>query len=348
MRRWPAATWSPTPLGLRALIGLTGQFAAVDELLTGRENLELVGLFYQLTRAERRRQAAGVLERFSLAAAADELVRTYSGGMRRRLDVGASLIGSPRVLFLDEPTTGLDPRTRNEVWQFVEDLLADGTTVLLSTQYMEEAEHLAHRIVVMDSGAVVARGTSAELKERLGGDVLEARVARTGDLDLASAAIADLGEGTPRVDPDQRIVSLPTRGATAVLIAAGERLQERGVALEDLGIRHPLARRRVPRPHRPCGGRAGRERSADRAVDRSAPPTAPWMDAPPTAPRTRRPLPSPHRRTPTGTGRHPHWRRRRRRGGRPGLPGRARRPPATPSAWPGATCCASCATPGCW
>ena len=317
--------------------------------MTGRENLELVGLFYQLTRAERRRQAPDVLERFSLTDAADQLVRTYSGGMRRRLDVGASLIGSPRVLFLDEPTTGLDPRTRNEVWQFVEDLLADGTTVLLTYPV-----HGGGRAPgAPDRGDGLRRrggeGTSAELKERLGGDVLEARVRRTGDLDLASAAIADLGEGTPRVDPDQRIVSLPTRGATAVLIAAGERLQERGVALEDLGIRHPslddvflaLTGRAAAAPD----GSA----PADRAVDRSAPPTAPWIGAlPPTAPRTRRPLPSPHRRTPTGTGRHPHWRRRRRRGGRPGLPGRARRPPATPSAWPGATCCASCATPGCW
>ena len=143
---------------LRSLIGLTGQFAAVDELLSGRENLELVGLFYQLSKAERRRRAQDVLERFALTDAADQLVKTYSGGMRRRLDVGASLIGRPRVLFLDEPTTGLDPRTRNDVWSFVEELVADGTTVLLTTQYMEEAEHLAQRIVVMDSGRVVARG----------------------------------------------------------------------------------------------------------------------------------------------------------------------------------------------
>src|ERR1700691_711945 len=174
---------------LRSLIGLTGQFAAVDELLTGRENLELVGLFYHLSKAERRRRAQDVLERFSLLDAAEQLVKPSSGGMRRRLAVGASLIGRPRVLFLDEPTTGLDPRTRNDVWSFVEDLVAAGTTVLLTTQYMEEAEHLAHRIVVMDAGAVVAQGTAAELKERLGGDVLEARVASAGDLDRAAALI---------------------------------------------------------------------------------------------------------------------------------------------------------------
>ncbi len=224
---------------LRPLIGLTGQFAAVDELLTGRENLELVGLFYRLSGAERRRQAMDVLERFSLLGAADKLVKTYSGGMRRRLDVGASLIGRPRVLFLDEPTTGLDPRTRNDVWSFVEELIEAGTTVLLTTQYMEEAEHLAQRIVVMDAGTIVAQGTSAELKDRMGGDVLEARVSDRADLERAAALIGEVGRGRPRVDPDQRRVSLPTKGATHVLIAAGRRLEEDGVALEDLGIRHP-------------------------------------------------------------------------------------------------------------
>ena len=224
---------------LRSLIGLTGQFAAVDELLTGRENLELVGLFYQLSKAERHRRAQDVLERFALTDAAEKLVKTYSGGMRRRLDVGASLIGRPRVLFLDEPTTGLDPRTRNGVWGFVEDLVAAGTTVLLTTQYMEEAEHLAHQIVVMDTGRVVAQGTAGELKDQLGGDVLEARVSSARDLDRTAALIAELGQSPPRIDPDQRSVSMPTKGATRVLIAAGERLQAEGIALEDLGIRHP-------------------------------------------------------------------------------------------------------------
>jgi ABC-2 type transport system ATP-binding protein len=224
---------------LRPLIGLTGQFAAVDELLSGRENLELVGLFYRLSRPERRRQAQDVLERFALTDAAEKLVKTYSGGMRRRLDVGASLIGHPRVLFLDEPTTGLDPRTRNDVWRFVEDLVASGTTVLLTTQYMEEAEHLAHRIVVIDAGSVVAQGTAGELKDRLGGDVLEARVSSARDLDRTAALIAELGQGAPRIDPDQRRVSVPTKGATQVLIAAGQRLQQHGVALDDLAIRHP-------------------------------------------------------------------------------------------------------------
>jgi ABC transporter DrrB family efflux protein len=224
---------------LRSLIGLTGQFAAVDELLTGRENLELVGLFYQLSKAERRHRAQEVLERFALTDAAENLVKTYSGGMRRRLDVGASLIGRPRVLFLDEPTTGLDPRTRNGVWSFVEDLVAGGTTVLLTTQYMEEAERLAQRIVVMDAGTVVAQGTAGELKDQLGGDVLVARVSSARDLERAAAMIAEFGQSVPRIDLDQRSVSMPTRGSTRVLIAAGERLQAEDIALEDLGIRHP-------------------------------------------------------------------------------------------------------------
>jgi ABC transporter DrrB family efflux protein len=224
---------------LRPQIGLTGQFAAVDELLSGRENLELVGLFYRLSKTERRRQAHDVLERFSLTDAADQLVKTYSGGMRRRLDVGASLIGRPRVLFLDEPTTGLDPRTRNDVWRFVEELVASGTTLLLSTQYMEEAEHLAHRIVVIDTGRVVAQGSATELKNRLGGDVLEARVQSAGDLDRTAALIGALEQKTPHIDRDQRSVSVPTQGATQMLIAAGQRLQQDGIALEDLGIRHP-------------------------------------------------------------------------------------------------------------
>ena len=224
---------------LRSMIGLTGQFAAVDELLTGRENLELVGLFYRLSRVERERRAQEVLERFALTEAEAKLVKTYSGGMRRRLDVGASMIGRPRVLFLDEPTSGLDPRTRNDVWQFVEDLVADGTTVLLTTQYMEEAEHLAHRIVVLDAGAVVAEGTATELKDQMGGDVLEARVANLDQLERAAGLLAELEKREPRIDPDQRRVSVPTKGSTRLLIAAGERLQDNGVALDDLGIRHP-------------------------------------------------------------------------------------------------------------
>jgi ABC-2 type transport system ATP-binding protein len=224
---------------LRAAIGLAGQNAAVDELLTGRENLELVGLWHHLARREYRRRAQEVLERFSLADAADRLAKTYSGGMRRRLDIGASLIARPSVLFLDEPTTGLDPRTRNDVWEFIEELVAAGTTVLLTTQYMEEAERLADRLVVIDRGTVIAQGSAEQLKKRLGGDTLEARVADPSDLERAAALLADLARGRPRTDRDQRRVSIPTTAGTALLIAAGHRFEEEQIPLDDLGIHHP-------------------------------------------------------------------------------------------------------------
>jgi ABC-2 type transport system ATP-binding protein len=224
---------------LRAAIGLAGQYAAVDELLTGRENLELVGLWYHLAKHEYRRRAQQVLERFSLLAAGDRLVKTYSGGMRRRLDIGASLIARPPVLFLDEPTTGLDPRTRNDVWLFIEELVAAGTTVLLTTQYMEEADRLADRIVVIDTGRVIADGTSEQLKEQLGGDVLEARVKDPTKLEQTAALLAALNGSTPHVDGDQRRVRIPSSGGTPLLLAAGRRLEEAGIALDDLGIRRP-------------------------------------------------------------------------------------------------------------
>jgi ABC-2 type transport system ATP-binding protein len=224
---------------LRSVIGLAGQYAAVDELLTGRENLELVGLWYHLDKTDYRERAQNVLERFSLTDAGDKLVKTYSGGMRRRLDIGASLIARPPVLFLDEPTTGLDPRTRNEVWQFVEELVEGGTTVLLTTQYMEEAERLARKIVVIDTGQVIAAGTAEQLKDRMGGDLLEVRVTKPADLDRAAALLASLVEGEPRVDPAEQRVSVPTQAGTTLLIEAGRRLEEEGIALDDIGIRRP-------------------------------------------------------------------------------------------------------------
>jgi ABC-2 type transport system ATP-binding protein len=224
---------------LRSIIGLAGQYAAVDELLTGRENLELVGRWYHLSKQESGHRAEETLERFSLSDAADRLVKGYSGGMRRRLDIAAALIARPAVVFLDEPTTGLDPRTRNEVWHFVEELVASGTTVLLTTQYMEEAERLAHRIVVIDNGNVIAQGTAEQLKEQMGGDVLEVRVRRAEDLDKAEAILADLDGGRPHVDADQRRVSVPSKGGTTLLTAAGRRFEEEQIALDDLGIRHP-------------------------------------------------------------------------------------------------------------
>ena len=224
---------------LRSVIGLAGQYAAVDELLTGRENLELVGLWYHLDRAEYRRRAREVLERFSLADVGERLVKPYSGGMRRRLDIGASLIARPPVLFLDEPTAGLDPRTRNDLWRFVEELVEAGTTVLLTTQYMEEAERLAHRIVVIDVGRVIAEGTSLELKDRLGGDTLEVRVRHAQDLERAAALVAQMVRAQPRTDANEQRLSVPTKGGTALLIAAGRRLEEAGIELDDLGIHRP-------------------------------------------------------------------------------------------------------------
>ena len=224
---------------LRSVIGLAGQYAAVDELLTGRENLELIGLWYHLDKREYRRRAQEVLERFSLTDAGDRLVKTYSGGMRRRLDIGASLIGGPPVLFLDEPTTGLDPRTRNELWVFLERLVASGTTVLMTTQYMEEAERLADSIVVLDSGRVIADGTAEQLKNRLGGDRLEARVSEPADLERAAALLGELAGAPPHVETEQQRVSVPTVGGTAFLLSAGTRFQEERIRLDDLGIRRP-------------------------------------------------------------------------------------------------------------
>jgi ABC-2 type transport system ATP-binding protein len=224
---------------LRSAIGLAGQYAAVDELLTGRENLELVGLWYHLDKADYRRRAEEILERFSLEAAGDRLVKTYSGGMRRRLDIGASLIARPRVVFLDEPTTGLDPPTRNELWLFIEELVAAGTTVLLTTQYMEEAERLADRIVVIDAGSVIANGTAGELKDRLGGDLLEVRVAHGDDLTRTTQVIAEVAGARPHVDPHQLRITVPAQDAVALLLTAARRLSDAGIELDDLGIRRP-------------------------------------------------------------------------------------------------------------
>lgn len=224
---------------VRSMIGLAGQYAAVDELLTGRENLELVGLLYHLPKDEYLQRIQEVLQRLALTTAADRLVKTYSGGMRRRLDIGASLIARPPVLFLDEPTTGLDPRTRNELWRFIKELVAAGTTVLLTTQYMEEAERLAHHIVILDNGRIVAAGSSQALKEQVGGSVLEARVADRRELEHAATLLGSLTVSHVRVDPDQQLLSVPAKGGTALLIAAGRRLQEEQIALDDLGIHRP-------------------------------------------------------------------------------------------------------------
>jgi ABC-2 type transport system ATP-binding protein len=224
---------------VRSLIGFAGQYAAVDELLTGRENLELVGLLYHLPKGEYLKRVQEVLERLALTAAGDRLVKTYSGGMRRRLDIGASLIARPAVLFLDEPTTGLDPRTRNELWVFIEELVATGTTVLLTTQYMEEAERLARQIIILDNGRIIAAGSAQALKEQVGGSVLEARVADRRELERAATLLSSLTGSHVHVDLEQQLLSAPAKGGTALLITAGRRLQEEQIVLDDLGIHRP-------------------------------------------------------------------------------------------------------------
>jgi ABC-2 type transport system ATP-binding protein len=224
---------------VRRAIGLTGQYAAVDEYLTGRENLDMVGRLYHLPGAFVKKRAAELLERFDLTDAADRPAKTYSGGMRRRLDLSASLVGRPQILFLDEPTTGLDPRSRLQMWDVITDLVADGTTVLLTTQYLEEADQLAEDIVVIDQGTVIAHGTSDALKTQVGGDRLEIVVRAGSDLDAASRAVRQVSDGDASIDVDTRRVTAPVSGGSTVLVDAVRVLDQEGVAIDDLALRRP-------------------------------------------------------------------------------------------------------------
>jgi ABC-2 type transport system ATP-binding protein len=230
------------PQRVRAVIGLTGQYAAIDEDMTGRENLVLVGRLSRLSKARAAQRANELLRVFSLDQAADRLMRTYSGGMRRRLDLAAGLMVSPPVLFLDEPTTGLDPRSRLELWDIIADRRAQGTTIVLTTQYLEEADHLAQSISVIDGGRIIAEGTADELKDRVGGDVLDLTVIDGAQIDAAVAVLSKrfhLAEHDVTVDRARRRVRVPVDGPGGVLTDALRALDAEHVGVADLALRRP-------------------------------------------------------------------------------------------------------------
>ena len=227
------------PVEVRRRIGVAGQYAAVDEYLTGRENLEMVGNLYHLGGRRARARADELLREFRLEDAADRPAKTYSGGMRRRLDLAGALVARPPVVFLDEPTTGLDPRSRGDMWQVIVDLVADGTTVLLTTQYLEEADQLAHDIVVVDHGQVIARGTADELKAQVGGERLEVTIAQAERLGQVAQMLAEIGIGAVDSDEHTRTLTVPVRTGTAALVDAVGRLGAAGVTVQDIGIRRP-------------------------------------------------------------------------------------------------------------
>jgi ABC-2 type transport system ATP-binding protein len=226
------------PDAVRRTIGVSGQYAAVDEYLTGRENLVMYGRLYQMGKRSARTRAEELLEQFALTDAADRPVQTYSGGMRRRLDLAGALVARSPVLFLDEPTTGLDPRSRNELWEVITGLVAGGTTLLLTTQYLEEADQLANDIIVIDHGAVIARGTPDELKTNIGGEQLVVAVAHRNQLDDAVAVLRAVGHSEPIVDVDNRRVSVAARGV-ATLTDAVRRFDGSPVAITDIALARP-------------------------------------------------------------------------------------------------------------
>jgi oleandomycin transport system ATP-binding protein len=226
------------PAKVRGLIGLTGQYAAVDELLSGQDNLFMLGRLLGLSSSAARARAAELLQAFDLSDAATKFVKSYSGGMRRRLDLAASLVGRPRFLYLDEPTTGLDPRSRLELWGMIRTLVAEGTTVLLTTQYLDEADRLADEIVVIDHGRVIAAGTPQQLKTRIGGQVLQAQPVDPADLAETEKILAAFADGEDGTHNDGQLVSVTIRDRSA-LGQAVRRLDEEGIAVDDLSLRRP-------------------------------------------------------------------------------------------------------------
>jgi ABC-2 type transport system ATP-binding protein len=227
------------PNEVRRSIGLSGQFAAVDEYLTGRENLQMVGQLYQMSARDAKTRAGRLLERFNLADAADRPAKTYSGGMRRRLDLAAALVVSPPVMFMDEPTTGLDPRNRQQLWEVIQELVSGGTTLLLTTQYLEEADHLAHDICVVDHGKVIARGDARSLKRQVGGDNIGVTVVDPADLDRTVELLRGCTDGDPVVDRPLRTVTAPTSAGVAGLASVANTLAGAGLRVEDLSLRQP-------------------------------------------------------------------------------------------------------------
>ncbi|MET9855197.1 ATP-binding cassette domain-containing protein [Streptomyces sp. NPDC006450] len=227
------------PNEVRRAIGLSGQFAAVDEYLTGRENLQMVGQLYQMGAKAAKARACELLERFNLGDAADRTAKTYSGGMRRRLDLAAALVVSPPVMFMDEPTTGLDPRNRQALWAIIQELVAGGTTLLLTTQYLEEADHLAHDICVVDHGRVIARGTSDQLKAQTGGERVEVVVHEREHIATAREVLAGFGKGETTLEEHTRKLTVPVSGGAKLLAEVIRELDGRGIEIDDIGLRRP-------------------------------------------------------------------------------------------------------------
>lgn len=227
------------PDAIRSVIGLAGQYPAVDELLTGRENLVMVGELYQIKRREAKARAEELLRQFTLEDAADRTIKTYSGGMRRRLDLAASIVARPQVLILDEPTTGLDPRTRRDMWNVIRELVSDGTTLLLTTQYLEEADVLADNIVVFDQGSVIAEGTPDELKAKLGNDILQIRVEDHENIQRISELLATISSEQPQIEDGTGWIRIAVSEGTESLLQAVRKLDDEQIQIADISIRRP-------------------------------------------------------------------------------------------------------------